>query len=59
MNLAKLALSASVDEAIRAARSSSVICVEPWIEETEDGPVLCISEEAGYGAVREPLDSLR
>lgn len=59
MNLVKLARSTTVDEAIRAARSSAVVCVEPWIEETEHGPVLCISEEAGYGAVREPLDSLR
>ncbi len=59
MNLIKLARSATVPEAMRAARASAIVCVEPWIEDTEDGPVLCISEEAGYGAVREPLDSLR
>ncbi|MFP3942638.1 MAG: NUDIX hydrolase [Alphaproteobacteria bacterium] len=59
MNLVKLARSGSVAEAMASARASPVVCVEPWIEQTEDGPVLCISEEAGYGAVREPLDSLR
>ena len=59
MNLTKLARAKSVAGAMAAARSASIVPVVPWIEQTEDGPVLCIPEEAGYGAVREPLDSLR
>lgn len=59
MNLLKLARSRTVAEAIETARTAPIICVQPWIEQTSEGPVLCIPEEAGYGAVREPLESLR
>lgn len=59
MNLTKLSRTPSVAEAIEAARSAPVVSVQPWLEQTEDGPVLCIPEDAGYGKVREPLDSMR
>lgn len=58
MNLLKLARSAGADAAIAAARASSIVTVEPFVEQREGGPVLRIQPEAGYGDVAEPLSSI-
>jgi 8-oxo-dGTP pyrophosphatase MutT (NUDIX family) len=49
MNLLKLANSATVVEALAAARIAPIVAVSPRFEMRADGPVLCIPLEAGYG----------
>jgi len=49
MNLVKLARSATVADAIAAARSAPIVTVAPIIEKTSRGPVIHIPEAAGYG----------
>ena len=58
MNIQKLGRNQTMDEAIEATRSSSVITVHPWVEEREAGPALCIPEEAGYGITAESLEAV-
>lgn len=58
MNLRKLARSASRTEAIERAHGENVVTVKPWVEADGAGQVLCIPENAGYGAIREPLENL-
>lgn len=48
LNLMKLAQSKSVDEALGAARAAPPLTVEPWVEETPDGSILRIRDDAGY-----------
>jgi 8-oxo-dGTP pyrophosphatase MutT (NUDIX family) len=55
MNLAKLARSDSVDEALSAARESTIVTVMPELVHTPDGPVLRIPPEADYDIVDIPL----
>jgi len=56
MNLARLARSRSVEEALAAARGAPVVTVLPRVERGPAGPVLHIPEEAGYDVSRSPLD---
>jgi 8-oxo-dGTP pyrophosphatase MutT (NUDIX family) len=49
MNLRKLARSATVAEALAAARAAPVITVNPERIETPTGPIVRIPLEAGYG----------
>ena len=55
MNLLRLGRSASVAEAIEAARVAKLVTVTPWVE----GKVLRIQPDAGYGDPHEPLSNVR
>jgi hypothetical protein len=48
LNLMKLAQSTSVDDALKAARATPPLTVEPWIDQGPDGAILRIREDAGY-----------
>jgi len=48
LNLMKLAQSKSVDEALKAARDTPPLTVEPWVEDRPEGAILRIREDAGY-----------
>jgi 8-oxo-dGTP pyrophosphatase MutT (NUDIX family) len=48
LNLMKLDNSKSVGDALKAARSTAVLPVTPWIENGPDGQILRISDDAGY-----------
>ena len=48
LNLMKLGNSVTVSEAIAAAHASKVLPVTPWVENSSDGQVLRIREDAGY-----------
>ena len=48
LNLMKLAKSGNVTAALKAARDSRPPTVIPWVEETPEGNVLRISDDAGY-----------
>lgn len=48
LNLMKLGQSKSVDAALIAARAAPPLTVEPWVEETPDGAILRIRDDAGY-----------
>jgi 8-oxo-dGTP pyrophosphatase MutT (NUDIX family) len=52
MNLLKLGHSATVAEALAAARSASIVTVTPVIEKTGSEPFIHIPEAAGYGGTR-------
>lgn len=54
MNLQLLAESADPVDAVSRAEARELVTVEPWV----DGRVLRIQENAGYGAVTEPLEAL-
>lgn len=54
-NVEKLAESDSVAAALQAARSGSVMRVEPWTERRDDGNYLCIPPEAGYRVSEERM----
>lgn len=54
MNLQLLSESADPADAVARARARDLVTVEPWV----DGAVLRIQEDAGYGAVTEPLERL-
>ncbi len=56
MNLMKLARSRTVEEALAQAAAEPVVTVKPWIEQTADGPLLRIPENAGYAITSEPLE---
>ena len=49
MNLVKLSRFDSVEAALAGARAGPVVSVQPRMREHEEGRVLCIPEEAGYG----------
>ena len=48
LNLMKLAKSSCVADAMRAARQTAPLTVEPWVEQGADGPMLRIRGDAGY-----------
>jgi 8-oxo-dGTP pyrophosphatase MutT (NUDIX family) len=48
LNLMKLAQSKNSADAIAAARKTTPLTVEPWVEEGPNGQVLRIREDAGY-----------
>jgi 8-oxo-dGTP pyrophosphatase MutT (NUDIX family) len=48
LNLMKLAESRDVAGAVAAARAAPPVTVTPWVEKSEDGPILRIREDAGY-----------
>ncbi|BAT60979.1 NUDIX domain protein [Variibacter gotjawalensis] len=53
LNLKMLAESATVDAAIAASRTRTIVSVEPFVETRGDAKYLCIRDDAGYGAVSE------
>jgi len=53
MNLGKLGRSASVADALAAARAAPVVTVLPQVEMVEGGRYIRIPEEAGYGTTGE------
>jgi 8-oxo-dGTP pyrophosphatase MutT (NUDIX family) len=53
LNLGQLAESATVDEAVRAARSRPVVITQPVMEKREDGNYLVLTADSGYGHVAE------
>ncbi len=55
LNLEVLAKSTSAAQAEAAARAQKVVTVEPRVEEREDGKVLVIPAEAGYGLTEERM----
>ena len=57
MNLQMLAESGSADEAIAAARSRTLVVVEPKVVQRDGGPVLILPPDAGYGAVEEAFSA--
>ncbi|MCP4752596.1 MAG: NUDIX hydrolase [Proteobacteria bacterium] len=57
MNIMKLGRSGTLDEALSAAESAKVVTVTPWIEQREEGPFLCIPEEAGYEVREESISA--
>jgi len=58
MNLAKLARSETVAEAVASARASRIVTVLPRVVRGPNGPVLRIPADAGYEPIDSPLDSL-
>jgi 8-oxo-dGTP pyrophosphatase MutT (NUDIX family) len=48
LNLVKLAESTTVADAIKTARATPPLTVEPWVEEGPNGPILKIRDDAGY-----------
>ena len=58
MNLIRLSESDTVAGAMLAAQRRPIVAVEPQIRSGPDGPELILPEEAGYGAVVEPLDAI-
>ena len=58
LNVELLAQSASVAEALAAARARRIVTVEPVIVREAGGNVLTIPADAGYSVTREPLTSL-
>lgn len=59
MNLKLLAEASGAGDAVARARDRPLVPVEPKVTQTPDGPVLKIPEDAGYGAVVEPLSRVR
>jgi len=58
MNLEKLAESASVAEALEAARSREIVTVEPQIEDRDGTPMLTIPAAAGYSLTEIALSDM-
>lgn len=52
-NIEKLGLSQTVDEALSNAANEPTHTILPWMEPSEDGPMLCINEDAGYTTTKE------
>lgn len=48
LNLMKLARAKSVEEAMTTARLAPPVTVEPWVDESPDGRILRIRDDAGY-----------
>lgn len=59
MNLLKLDQSKSVDAALKAAASSKIVTVLPWMEVRPTGNVMKIPADAGYGDHEEPMSAVR
>lgn len=58
MNMLKLAASATVAEALAAARTAPIVTVVPRSEQRPEGMMLCIPLEAGYGVDAVPADNI-
>ena len=58
MNLLKVGASATVADAVAAARVARIVTVTPRQEERPDGKFLCIPLEAGYGVDAVPADNI-
>jgi 8-oxo-dGTP pyrophosphatase MutT (NUDIX family) len=58
MNIQKLGRSVTLSEAITTAKNSSVVSVQPWIENRDGGPFLCIPKEADYDVTEESWDKI-
>ena len=58
LNVKKLGRSATVPEAIAAARSAPVVTVLPTVADTERGKMMRIPAEAGYDVSEAPLEGL-
>jgi 8-oxo-dGTP pyrophosphatase MutT (NUDIX family) len=56
LNIAMLAESSSVAEAIEMANQREIVTVLPWAEIRDDGRYLCIPKNAGYVASEEKLE---
>ena len=52
-NIEKLGLSATTDDALQKAANEEVHSILPWMEPSDEGPVLCIDENAGYPTTKE------
>jgi 8-oxo-dGTP pyrophosphatase MutT (NUDIX family) len=52
-NVEKLAAYDTVADALTATSASTVVRVEPWTEQRQDGTYLCIPTEAGYAVCEE------
>jgi 8-oxo-dGTP pyrophosphatase MutT (NUDIX family) len=59
MNLKLLAEAQSASDAIAQAAARTLVPVLPVVERREGGAVLVIPPDAGYGAVEEPMTSIR
>jgi 8-oxo-dGTP pyrophosphatase MutT (NUDIX family) len=59
LNVKKLGRSASVAEAIAAARRDPIVTVLPRVADTERGKMMLIPIEAGYELSEAPLDAVR
>jgi 8-oxo-dGTP pyrophosphatase MutT (NUDIX family) len=58
LNLAKLARSRTVAEAIDVARRSTIVTVLPWVDSSSGAPVLRIPADAGYDSNDAPLEEI-
>jgi hypothetical protein len=58
-NLQLLAEADDGSDAVARATARPLVTVEPHVEKRESGSVLVIPLNAGYGAVVEPLSSIR
>lgn len=58
LNLEVVARSQTAAAAIAAAQTQKVVTVEPRVEEREDGKVLIIPAEAGYGLTEERMTEI-
>jgi hypothetical protein len=59
MNLKLLAEASDSDDAVSRARARELVTVLPVVKETPEGRVLAIPDNAGYGAVFEPMAGAR
>jgi osmotically-inducible protein OsmY len=59
LNLKLLAEAQSASDAIAQAAARTLVPVLPVVERRESGAVLVIPPEAGYGAIEEPMTSIR
>ena len=58
MNIEKLGRSSTLSDAITKAKNSPVVSVQPWVENRESGPFLCIPKEADYDISEESLNKV-
>jgi hypothetical protein len=58
MNLARVGKSRTVEEALDAARRSTIVTVTPDVVKTAEGQFFVIPEAAGYGITRLPVGNI-
>lgn len=58
MNIAKISRFRHLEDARRYCAEHSLVRVQPWVEQRENGPVLCIPAEADYGLTEECMTKL-
>ena len=59
MNLVKLGKAKTVAEAIANAKADRIVTVEPAVISRDGKQLLTIPEDAGYGIIEAPIDTLR